>query len=431
MSKKIKILIGVISATLSLVIAGFCVAYFVLQVPVFDRSGWNTSETAIRYLDYYGRPKTGWQTIENATYYFDETGTMCTDWQEISGKYYYFSPEGQLQTGFLELKGETYYLTEKGTPYIGWIGSGNEKSYYEAPYGMRHRSWLEQPEGTYYLDDQGHVQTGWIKVSGIRYYLNAEGLLDTAWQHDGKNLRYTEGDQPYTGWYRGEEGTFYFDEEGNQQTGWITDETGRFYLYEDGTYATGFVTIGGTERYFQSTGEYVLLCNRWNAVPYDYRLNLVEVENGYRMDATCGAALMEMVKAGREAGYKIKLNSAYRSVEHQQSIWDKKVNARIDAGQSRAYAEEQVGLSVAIPGTSEHQTGLAIDLPGTKAAYRWLEENCWKYGFILRYPDDKTDVTGIIYEPWHFRYVGVELAKDVMDSGLCLEEYLEQLKNAQ
>ena len=430
MSKKIKILLITIAALLVLLLSAGYLSYFVWQVPALDRSGWSKEDTAVQYLDYYGRPQTGWMTIENASYYFDEAGTMCTGWQEISGEQYYFSKEGQLQTGFLEIGGNRYYLKEDGTPYIGWAEAGNDRTYYAAPYGMRHSGWLEQPEGTYYLDSEGVVQTGWIKVGGIRYYLNADGILDPNWHHDGKVLTYTVSGTLYTGWYRGQEGVFYFDESGTQKTGWITDETGRFYLYEDGTYATGFVTIGGVERYFLPTGEYILLCNRWNAVPTDYEMNLVEVEKGYQMDATCGAALMEMVEAGRKAGYNIKLNSAYRSFERQQSIWNEKVNARIEKGQTRAYAEAEVGKSVAIPGTSEHQTGLAIDLPGTKGAYRWLEENCWKYGFILRYPDDKIDITGIIYEPWHFRYVGVELAKAVMDSGLCLEEYLEMLENS-
>ena len=94
-------------------------------------------------------------------------------------------------------------------------------------------------------------------------------------------------------------------------------------------------------------------------------------------------------------------------------------------------------MSVALPGTSEHGLGLALDLISnqyseldekqaeTKEA-KWLEENCYKYGFILRYPPEKTAETGIIYEPWHYRYVGQEAAKEIMESGVTLEEYLEE-----
>ena len=98
---------------------------------------------------------------------------------------------------------------------------------------------------------------------------------------------------------------------------------------------------------------------------------------------------------------------------------------------------------IAVPGTSEHETGLAADIvtpsyqrldagyAGTKAA-RWLLENAASYGFVLRYPEDKTEITGIDYEPWHYRYVGVEAAKEIMAQGLCLEEYaaLREHQNA-
>lgn len=97
---------------------------------------------------------------------------------------------------------------------------------------------------------------------------------------------------------------------------------------------------------------------------------------------------------------------------------------------------------MAVPGTSEHQTGLAVDLVASSyqvldrkqeqtAEQKWLMEHCWEYGFILRYPSDKSAVTGIGYEPWHYRYVGRETSKAIQDSGLCLEEYLTALENAE
>ena len=86
-------------------------------------------------------------------------------------------------------------------------------------------------------------------------------------------------------------------------------------------------------------------------------------------------------------------------------------------------AREKALETVAVPGTSEHQMGLAVDISG-EAAHAWLAEHCWEYGFILRYTEEKAEITGIADEPWHFRYVGREISMDMKDSGLCLEESL-------
>ena len=99
-------------------------------------------------------------------------------------------------------------------------------------------------------------------------------------------------------------------------------------------------------------------------------------------------------------------------------------------------AEAETAKSVAVPGTSEHQLGLALDIVDKSyqmleedqqdtPAQQWLMANCWRYGFILRFPKDKEAVTGITYEPWHYRYVGEEVAKTITEGGLCLEEYLQ------
>lgn len=110
---------------------------------------------------------------------------------------------------------------------------------------------------------------------------------------------------------------------------------------------------------------------------------------------------------------------------------------RMNSGLSRSQAEIEAAKVVAYPGTSEHNLGLAVDIvslgyqlldnkQATTAEVRWLVENCADYGFILRYPQGKESITGIIYEPWHFRYVGVTAAQEIMDSGMCLEEYLSR-----
>ena len=99
----------------------------------------------------------------------------------------------------------------------------------------------------------------------------------------------------------------------------------------------------------------------------------------------------------------------------------------MDMGYSYENAQKEAQTRVSRPGTSEHQTGLAVDLEGWDGLM-WLKEHCWEYGFIVRYPGGKSHITGVIYEPWHFRYVGVEIAMDMKDTGLCLEEYLQAVE---
>lgn len=123
--------------------------------------------------------------------------------------------------------------------------------------------------------------------------------------------------------------------------------------------------------------------------------------------------------------------------DFQQTLYDNKVSEWMEQGYSREEAREKAGHQVAVPGTSEHQLGLAVDIVDVNyqlldtnqentAVQKWLLKNSWRYGFILRYPTDQTDVTGIVYEPWHYRYVGKEYAQDIYKKGLCLEQYLEQ-----
>ena len=146
-----------------------------------------------------------------------------------------------------------------------------------------------------------------------------------------------------------------------------------------------------------------------------------------------------MLKDARKEGLSLTLCSAYRSYKKQTTLFNNKVQKYMNQGLSKVEAEKKAKLSVAYPGTSEHHTGLAADIMASyyptldeKQAEtpeaKWLMANCHKYGFILRYPNDKTHITGIIFEPWHYRYVGVEAATEIMEKGLTLEEYLE-LKN--
>ena len=274
------------------------------------------------------------------------------------------------------------------------------------------------------------MQTGWVEIAGGRYYFNSDGIMQTGWLTlSGTQYYLGESGSAYTGWQEVGGIRCYFDNSGARVIGWVTASTGRHYLYEDGMLATGFQEIDGVKRYFTPTGEYIILVNPWNTVPKDYELNLVDIR-GFRVDASCRDALEQMMADCESAGMDCELNSAYRAISTQQGLWDNRYNSYIANGYSHEEAKRLTGQIVAIPGTSEHHLGLAVDIVGDDSMYAWMAEHSWEYGFILRDPDNKVDVTGIIYEPWHFRYVGKELAADIYQSGLCLEEYLDMLETA-
>nr|WP_325212544.1 D-alanyl-D-alanine carboxypeptidase family protein [uncultured Oscillibacter sp.] len=179
----------------------------------------------------------------------------------------------------------------------------------------------------------------------------------------------------------------------------------------------------------------ILLVNPWNEMPEDYEVTLKTLPDGNKVDERAYDSLTAMLEACREAGLRPKICSSYRTMSKQTYLYNNKIARLRSAGYGRKAAEAEAGRWVARPGTSEHQLGLAVDIVSqsyqalTKkqektAEQKWLMEHCWEYGFILRYPNDKSEITGIGYEPWHYRYVGVDVALDVRDSGLCMEEYL-------
>ena len=186
----------------------------------------------------------------------------------------------------------------------------------------------------------------------------------------------------------------------------------------------------------------LLLVNPWNKLPEDYTVELKKLPNGLQVDARLYDDLTALLSDCRQAGLRPLVCSAYRSSETQTRLYNNKIARLRAAGYSKEAAIREAGRWVAVPGTSEHQTGLAVDLVASsyqvldrkqeqKAKQKWLMEHCWEYGFILRFPSDKSAVTGIGYEPWHYRYVGKETAKAMQESGLCLEEYLTALENAE
>ena len=175
----------------------------------------------------------------------------------------------------------------------------------------------------------------------------------------------------------------------------------------------------------------LLLVNQWNSLPDGYAPELTELWNGESVDSRIYPDLQEMFDDARAVGLNPYVNSGYRTAQVQQSLMDEEINDYMVQGYSEAEARRLAEQWVAVPGTSEHQLGLAVDISmedtatqTTSDMWQWLMKNSYKYGFILRYPEDKTDITGISYEPWHYRYVGREAAEEIYRSGLCLEEYL-------
>ena len=170
-------------------------------------------------------------------------------------------------------------------------------------------------------------------------------------------------------------------------------------------------------------------------LPENFVPDLMDIESGQSFDARAGANLLKLIEDARAAGYGVYCCSGYRSYDTQYWIWWNHIDRYEAQGMTRAEAEAATRLAVNYPGGSEHQLGLAMDLLeysgqdmepyiGGSGLMLWLDEHCADYGFIIRYPDGKTDITGVEYEPWHLRYVGSAAARYIMDHGLCLEEFL-------
>ena len=195
-----------------------------------------------------------------------------------------------------------------------------------------------------------------------------------------------------------------------------------------------------TEESAPGQGEWnLLLVNPWTPLPEDFSVELVKLSNGMQVDKRVHDSLEDMLAACQEAGLRPVICSAYRTQAVQTRLYNNKISRLRAAGYSRDTALKEAGRWVAVPGTSEHQTGMALDIVSAgyqvlnrrqenTAEQKWLMEHCWEYGFILRYPSEKCEITGIGYEPWHYRYVGKEAALAMRDSGQCLEEYLLELE---
>ena len=184
----------------------------------------------------------------------------------------------------------------------------------------------------------------------------------------------------------------------------------------------------------EADGEWCLiLVNKWHPLETENEIDLTELSNGQCVDSRIYPQLQKMFDDARSQGIYPTITSSFRTAEDQQDILESKYEHYQKIGYSdkkaKAYAEEWV----AMPGTSEHELGLCVDIASgdsrvtNQEVWDWLAKNSYKYGFIERYTAEKQDITGIIPEEWHYRYVGEKAAKEMYKNGLCLEEYLQNV----
>lgn len=181
----------------------------------------------------------------------------------------------------------------------------------------------------------------------------------------------------------------------------------------------------------------LVLVNEDHPLATDYEpAQLTPIDSERSVDSRIAGDLQQMMADGAAQGLDMYVTSAYRSYERQREVFNAGMQERMKKGLSPLEAYEDTKQSIAFPGTSEHATGLAVDIiangyseldeeQASTPEQQWLMAHCWEYGFILRYPQDTGDITGIIYEPWHYRYVGKEAAKEITEQGITLEEYVE------
>lgn len=177
------------------------------------------------------------------------------------------------------------------------------------------------------------------------------------------------------------------------------------------------------------------LANSEHILPEDFSIELASIDETRKFDKRAIGELNQMIKAmQKEKITKIWVQSAYRSVERQTELYNDSVEKYIKKGKSQEEAEKLTLQFINKPGGSDHNIGLGVDFNNVDKsfakteAFTWLQEHAQEYGFVLRYPEEKEEITKITYEPWHWRYVGQEHAKVMNEKNMCLEEYVEYLK---
>lgn len=221
---------------------------------------------------------------------------------------------------------------------------------------------------------------------------------------------------------------YLFPEQKKEET---LEVPGKIVSEEDDIEKASAVASGATEK--------ILLVNKDHPLEDSYRPTLQKMHDyGIEVDSSIFEPLNEMLAAGEREGLTFWIASGYRSMERQRELLDEDIEALMQRGYSVSEAYEEVIKETMPVGCSEHATGLAVDIvardyqilddkQANTEEIKWLQKNCSQYGFILRYPEGKEDITKVSYESWHFRYVGTDAAKAIMDQGITLEEYLDTL----
>ena len=185
---------------------------------------------------------------------------------------------------------------------------------------------------------------------------------------------------------------------------------------------------------FDASDWKLILVNKQHPIPENYEFPFGEINDTMKCDERVLSPLKSMLKAAANEGINLAICSPYRDDERQEGLFKRKINNYLEAGLSYMDAYNVTSQAVTVPGSSEHQIGLAFDIVcgsyynldegfGDTEAGKWLADNSYKYGFVVRYLKGKENITGIEYEPWHFRYVGVDAATIMYNEDLCLEEF--------
>jgi D-alanyl-D-alanine carboxypeptidase len=183
----------------------------------------------------------------------------------------------------------------------------------------------------------------------------------------------------------------------------------------------------------------LMLVNKQHPIPDGYEFTPAVIKGSMKCDERILSDLKAMMKAAQDDGVNLVVSSSYRDYSRQTYVFNRKIDYYMEKGYSYLEAYKLASVTVTIPDASEHQIGLAFDITSTSysqleidfgdtKAGKWLAAHCAEYGFILRYPLGKEDITGIQYEPWHFRYVGKTAATEIMEQGITLEEFVAQLE---
>ena len=343
---------------------------------------WYLTDGKIDYK-YVGMAKNqyGWWYVRNGTIDFKYTGMAKNQYG------WWYMKNGKLDTTFTGMAENRY----------GWWYMKNGKLD-TTPNGMTKNQY-----GWWYLKN-GKLDTSYTGMAKNQYgwFYIKNGKLDTT----------------YTGIARNSYGYWYM-QNGKLNTGYngrFVDSNGNAWSVTNGkAVRVNAVSSKGYDIVVKDGITYVggvLIANKTYSLPQSYAPGVQKVAQD---------ALNKMIKAAEKEGLNIFVRSGYRSYSYQKTLYNNYVSRDGKKAADRYSAR---------PGHSEHQTGLAFDLNSLSQSFanspegKWVAKNCWKYGFIIRYPKGKEDVTGYMYEPWHVRYLGTELAKKVYDSGLCLEEYL-------